>query len=139
LSEQPGIYEFQEVEGASMSSGGSIFSADVVHQNGSVVLRLTGELDIATAPVLRKAVDALVSPYLRALILDVEELSFVDVVGLRTLEQACRAVTAVHGEFRLRSVGPFTLKLIHLVGFGCLEDAVEPVVTDPSGETPVLA
>jgi anti-sigma B factor antagonist len=119
-------------------SSGSVFSADVVHQNGSVVLRLTGELDIATAPVLRKAVNELVSPHLRALVLDVEELSFVDVIGLRALEDARQAITAVHGELRLRAVNDWTLRVIQLVGFDDLEDAVE-AAPDPTGETPVPA
>jgi anti-sigma B factor antagonist len=122
-----------------MSSRGSIFSTDVVHQNGSVVLRLAGELDIATAPVLRKAVNALTSPHLRALVLEVQDLSFVDVVGLRALEQARCAVTAVGGDFRLRAVSNQTRRLIRLVGFGGLEDALEPVTADPTGETPLVA
>jgi anti-anti-sigma factor len=122
-----------------MSSGGSVFSADVVHQNGSVVLRITGELDIASARVLRKAVNDLVSPHLRALVVEVEELSFVDVVGLRALEQARCAVTAVHGEFRLRAVSNRMRQVIRLVGFGGLEDAVEPVTADPTGEPSVVA
>jgi anti-sigma B factor antagonist len=122
-----------------MSSGGSIFSTDVVHQNGSVVLRLTGELDIATAPVLRKAVNDLVSPHLRALIVEVDELSFVDVVGLRALEGARCAVAAARGEFRLRAASNQTRRVIQLLGFGGLEDAVEPITSDPTGESPLVA
>jgi anti-sigma B factor antagonist len=121
------------------SSGGNTFSADLIHQNGSVVLRLTGELDLATAPALHQAVTDLVSPHLGALVLDVEKLSFVDVIGLRAMEHARRAIVAGRGEFRLRGAADWTRRVIRLAGFDGLEDAVEPVRPDPTGETPVLA
>ena len=40
--------------------------ADVVHEDGSVVLALRGELDLATVPVLVHAVDEVLAPHLRA-------------------------------------------------------------------------
>ena len=53
-----------------MFSHQSLFFANVVHEDGSLVLALTGELDIATAPALRRTVADLLSPHLRAVTLD---------------------------------------------------------------------
>jgi anti-sigma B factor antagonist len=105
----------------------SPFTAEVLHLDGTAVLLLGGELDIATAPILRRALDDIVSPHLRAVTLDLRDLTFVDVAGLRGLIAAKRAVTAVGARFRLLSVSDLTRQVIRIVGFDELEEATEPV------------
>jgi anti-anti-sigma factor len=85
-----------------------LFTAEVLHLDGIAVLLLGGELDISTAPILRRSVDSIVSPHLRAVTLDLRDMTFVDVAGLRALLDAKRAATAVGATFHLRSVGDLT-------------------------------
>jgi anti-sigma B factor antagonist len=102
----------------------SLFSANVVHEDGCLVLALRGELDLATAPVLQPIVSELLSPHLNAVTLDLMELTFVDVVGPRALVQVKRMVARVHVVFRLRSPRDFALRVIRLARFDELaEDA----------------
>jgi len=51
----------------------SLFSASVVHVNDSLVLALHGELDIATVPILRRAVGGLFRPHLTTVTLDLAD------------------------------------------------------------------
>lgn len=50
-----------------------------------VYVQPVGELDLATAPQLRDQVQELVAVGFRQLVIDLRELSFIDVAGLRTL------------------------------------------------------
>ena len=72
-----------------------MFSAAVIHQDGSVVVLLAGELDIATAGILRQSIDELVNPHLGAVTLDLRDLTFVDGAGLRAILDTQQTVTAV--------------------------------------------
>ena len=105
----------------------SLFSANALHQDGSLVLALTGELDIATAPVLHRAVDELLSPHLKAVTLDLAELSFVDVVGLRALVDVKRHVGDAGAAFRLCSVNDSTQRVMQLARFDELQVASIPI------------
>ena len=110
-----------------MSCPESLFSADIVHNDGSVILAIVGELDISTAPILRRAVDGVLDPHLRAVTLDLAALSFVDIVGLRALVEVKRAAARINADFRLRAVSECTLRVIRLAGFVELEDEAERV------------
>jgi len=110
-----------------MSCEKSPLSALVTHLDGSVLVALAGELDIATSPQLRAVVAETVSPHLRHARLDVGGLTFVDVVGLRALVDAQQMVTAAGADFQLLSVNDFTLKVIRLAGFTELAGATESV------------
>jgi anti-sigma B factor antagonist len=110
-----------------MSPHCSAFSAHVVHENGSLLLALAGELDIATAPVLRRTVVELLSPHLRAVTLDLGALTFVDLIGLRALLEVRQMAVGADVEFRLVSVSDFTLRIIRLAQFDALQSATELV------------
>lgn len=107
-----------------MFSHNSPFSATSFYEHGSLLLRLSGELDIATAPSLRAVVSDLVGPGLREVTVDMGGLTFVDVVGLRSLVGAHRAATAVGATLRLCGVDGFTRRIIQLTKLKVLEDAL---------------
>jgi anti-sigma B factor antagonist len=65
--------------------------------DGSLTVTLTGELDVASAPVLQNYVSNL-RPLVIPLKLDVSRLSFVDSSGLRTLVAARRAAVEDTGQ-----------------------------------------
>jgi anti-anti-sigma factor len=49
------------------------------------VLRLSGELDVASAPALERAFETACATRPRQIVLDMRELKFMDSTGLRTL------------------------------------------------------
>jgi anti-anti-sigma factor len=59
--------------------------------DGSVTLRLDGELDIASAPVLQRTIARLcAAPTTRALTIDMSRLGFIDSTGLAAIVYASR-------------------------------------------------
>lgn len=56
----------------------------------ATVLRLTGELDLATAPDVLAAVEAATGDGTTRLVLDMSGVSFIDSTGVRTLLEANR-------------------------------------------------
>ena len=101
------------------------FSTNVSQENGSLVLYLTGELDVASAPMLRQTVSDLVRADTRDLTLDLAGLTFVDVVGLRAVLQAQRAAASVGATFRLCAVSDLSRWVIRLLNCTDLEAVIE--------------
>jgi anti-anti-sigma factor len=100
-------------------------SADA--DGATAVLRLAGELDLATADVLRERVREVVGhdSQVRRLVFDLAGLEFMDVTGLGALLEARRKVTAVGGSVALQRPRPMVMRMLNLLE---LEDAlrVEP-------------
>ena len=84
--------------------------------DGSLILRLTGELDVASAHVLHSYVSSL-RPMSSPLRLDVSKVSFVDSSGLRALLAARRAAVEDTGR-SVMLVGPTDMlcKLLTMSG-----------------------
>jgi anti-anti-sigma factor len=62
--------------------------------NGRSVVAASGELDIATAPQLLGAVDALARPGTGAIAIDLSALTFIDSSGINALRAAVRSAQA---------------------------------------------
>jgi len=116
-----------------MYSHHSPFSISVAHEAGFLLLHLAGELDMATGPVLRRTIDDLVKPPLLEVILDLRDLTFVDATGLRALLYARQATVSVSAEFQISSVSDVTHRVIRLVNYKVLEDAIVGVAGTPVG------
>ncbi|MFF3851108.1 STAS domain-containing protein [Streptomyces sp. NPDC002328] len=91
-------------------------------RGGWAVVILTGELDRASAPALREAVDALVVEGLARIVLDLEQVSFMDSSGLSVLVYAMRQAGEIGGTLRLAAPGRQVRRLLELTG---LDTAVE--------------
>ena len=76
----------------------SIF--DVRRADGSVVLTVAGELDIATVPVVRDRLAAVTDAGARHVIADLREVTFMDSTGLAAF---------IHAKMRLGDEGHLTL------------------------------
>jgi anti-anti-sigma factor len=76
-----------------------LFAVDRACTEGRAVLRVRGELDLATAPVLAASVDAELATAPSGLVLDLTATSFLDSSGCRELarsaKRALRAGAAV--------------------------------------------
>ena len=73
-------------------------------QNEVVRLALRGELDIATAPILEEHLLRVETDGIRAVLLDLRDLTFVDSAGLRTFVNAQRR--AKDNGHRIALIGP---------------------------------
>jgi anti-sigma B factor antagonist len=110
-----------------MASYESPFTVDVRHQDGCAFILLAGELDMATGPVLTQSIDEILHPRPQAVTVDLTELTFVDIAGLRALLAAKHTVTSADARFRLLSVSDLTRRVIQIVRFDGLEEALETV------------
>ena len=101
------------------------FGVRTFHHDGSVLVALCGELDIATAPQVEVAVAQVLGTDLRDLTVDMSDLSFLDVCGQRALLGAAAAVKDAGARFQLRGVNEPIRRSIRLVGFRDLERACD--------------
>jgi anti-anti-sigma factor len=74
--------------------------ADAPRPDGSVLLTITGELDIATVPVVRERLTAVTDAGARHLVVDLRDVSFMDSTGLAAF---------IHAKMRLGDEGHMTL------------------------------
>ena len=114
---------------------------DLVVSEASVgeatVLRLAGQLDIDTAPVLRAAIDPLLERGTCRIVVDLADLDFCDSIGLSTFVVAHQHCAGEGGYMRLAAPKPFLLRVITTVG---LRDSLpvygsvaEACAGDPAG------
>jgi anti-sigma B factor antagonist len=73
---------------------------DARRADGSVLLTIAGELDIATVPVVRDRLTAVTDAGARRLVIDLREVSFMDSTGLAAF---------IHAKMRLGDEGAMTL------------------------------
>ncbi len=71
-----------------------LFSVEPAMVRGQVVLRIEGELDVATVPVLASAVTAQLQTPPHSLFLDLSDTTFMDSTGARELARSARAAAS---------------------------------------------
>jgi anti-anti-sigma factor len=76
--------------------------ADARRADGSALLTITGELDIATVPVVRERLAALIDAGVRRLVVDLREVTFMDSTGLAAF---------IHAKMRLGDEGLLTIAM----------------------------
>jgi len=89
-------------------------------QGGTITVRLTGELDVATAPALRDEVVRLISEGRTTMVVDCSELTFVDSTGLGVLIGARARCLAANGGVSLTGVKPALQRLLAVTGIESL-------------------
>ena len=89
----------------------------------TTVLRLAGELDVATAEVLREQIRTLLGhgSVIELLVLDLAGLEFLDVTGLGALLEARRKLAATGATLTLRRPRPMVVRMLTLLN---LEEAL---------------
>lgn len=65
------------------------------------VMRVTGEIDMATAPRLRQHVQTVTAREPQGLILDLDRVDFIDSTGLGVMVGAAKRMRMINGGFRI--------------------------------------
>lgn len=104
--------------------------------NGWIVVAASGEIDVATAPELRDQLVALITDGSAHVIMDLEDVDFIDSTGLGVLVGAVRRARAADGDVRLVCTNSRILKIFGVTGLDevftvadSIDDAASP---DPS-------
>lgn len=92
------------------------FHAVVDRSDATALIRLHGELDLATAPQLSEAVATVLDARPRSLAVDLRELTFVDSTGLNVLVAAHRRAQADGCAFVVLAARGAALRAIQVTG-----------------------
>ncbi|MFB9706366.1 STAS domain-containing protein [Streptosporangium sandarakinum] len=89
---------------------------DVAHHHdaGCAVVTVTGDIDRTSSPLLRGAVDRLVSGGQARIVIDVKDVTFCDSTGLRTFLSGMNATFEAGGWLRLAGVGGHLERLLQI-------------------------
>lgn len=96
-----------------------------------LTMAVSGELDLATAPTLSGALDAVHADLFDRATLDCAALEFCDCAGLNTLIDAHHAITAAGGHLHLTHPGRTLRRLIHTTNCGWLLGPQIPAPSQP--------
>ena len=91
---------------------------EVRHEADRVVIRLEGELDMANAPALQKAIEEADTEGKPMLILDMQGLQFIDSTGLRIVLWARERCQDADREFALTPGSQQVQRLLTVSGAG---------------------
>ena len=100
-------------------------------QDGWTVLTVSGEIDIATAPSLRERLHALLADEKHRIVIDLDDVGFLDSTALGVLVGALKRARVDDGEVRIACAQPRVLKVFEITRldsafdlFDSVEDAV---------------
>jgi anti-anti-sigma factor len=80
--------------------------------DGGIVLRVVGELDLATVSVLRDALSSIPAIGERRVVLDVSELAFISAAGVRLALEAQRRLARDGGQLVLRGPSALLMRVL---------------------------
>lgn len=104
---------------------GTYFNSQIESRNGVARIALSGELDLATAPVLNEQLAHLEVPGIESIMLDLRDLTFMDGEGLRTFISADERAKANGHRLILIGAGPSARRLFELTDTQYLLDEQE--------------
>ena len=92
------------------------FDVDTTRTGADAVVRVIGELDVASAPRLRDELVDLVQHGVRAVTVDLAQLDFIDSTGLTVLAGGLKRLREQGGDLILRSLNPNAMKVFEITG-----------------------
>ena len=106
----------------------------VERDGGGACLRLTGELDLSTAPELSAAIDRLTAAGETRVLLDLTDLTFCDSTGMAVFVRGDNRAAAEGGWLRLTGASGRVERVLRVTG---LADVLryEPEAVDPASRS----
>lgn len=98
------------------NSDPALFRLEVDERTGVILLRLIGELDVASAPTVRERLVEMIRAGNKLLVVDCEALSFIDSSGLALLTYAQLRMAEAGGQVRLAAVNRRVRRVLELSG-----------------------
>lgn len=96
-------------------------------QDGWTVLTVSGEIDIATAPSLRERLHNLLAEDKHRLIVDLDDVGFLDSTALGVLVGALKRARMEDGEVRIACAQPRVLKVFEITRLDSAFDLFDSV------------
>ena len=110
--------------------GFEVFVAHVESGNGATKIVLSGELDMATVPILDEYLTRVETDEVAEIVVDLREVTFIDTVGLRAFLAARDRAEANGRQLVLTGAGPRVRRVFEITGFESLL-VDQDVVTEP--------
>jgi anti-sigma B factor antagonist len=104
----------------------ALFSYDIAADGGGVVVSMRGELDLASAPDLRRELVSLLARPVEHLTLDLGGVSFLDSSGLGALYRTRQVADERGVPLRLRSVPDHVVQVLDITAMAQLFDLEPP-------------
>lgn len=96
-------------------------------QDGWTVLAVSGEIDIATAPSLREKLHSLLANHKLRLVIDLDDVGFLDSTALGVLVGALKRARTDDGEVRIACAQPRVLKVFEITRLDSAFDLFDSV------------
>ena len=93
-----------------------LLQTHTLRSDDTVLLRLVGELDMATAPLVDHAVATALAAHPHHLRLDLTGVTFCDVAGLRALRRLTDTAHTAHAALHLTGISPSLHRTITWIG-----------------------
>jgi anti-sigma B factor antagonist len=93
-------------------------SLETREENDHVIIEVSGEIDVYTAPKLRECITSLVDDGHRNLVVDLEKVEFMDSTGLGVLVGGLKRVRTHEGSLALVCTQERLLKIFRITGLG---------------------
>jgi anti-anti-sigma factor len=90
------------------------FNVTLTEQAEGVIVRVAGEVDIVTAPVLRRHIDAAISFGRPTVVIDLSETTFLDARGVGVLVSARAEIGQNGGRLLIRRPPPLVRRVLEL-------------------------
>ena len=115
------------------------FGVTVIRDEGAALMHISGELDLAAAPELRRHL-GLVDEDVRQVTMDLAGVSFIDSSGLSALVSCLKRLRERGGDLSLRSPTANTMKVFEITGlteiFAIVDGDAVPAPADRGGRGP---
>ena len=82
-----------------------------------IILRLSGRIDTATAPILEKKIDSIINETNNILILDFSNVYYLSSAGLRILISSSKKLKIFKGHLILFALNDDLMEIIKMAGF----------------------